>query len=106
MSSLYEQQVRLYWCVLEFEGVIGVRHSMRTQSHSHVLSKYTTIMAMTAVRLLIVVECMERCCVGCVRTGRTFVLVYVCLDLKVLLVFDPAAGGRNLTLMYCPNTLQ
>ena len=28
--ALNEQLVRLYWCVLEFEGDIGVRCSMRS----------------------------------------------------------------------------
>ena len=48
--TLDEQLVRLYWRVLEFEGVIFVRCSMRSLCHPHVLSKYTT-MAMTRVRL-------------------------------------------------------
>ena len=37
-----EQKVRLYyWYVLEFESVIGVRHRMRLQSHSHVYCSNT-----------------------------------------------------------------
>ena len=40
--------MRSYLCVVEFEVFIGVRYSMRLQSHRYVLSKY---MAATVVYL-------------------------------------------------------
>ena len=38
-------------------------------------------------------------------TNSPYVCIVLCLNLKLLFVFD-AVWGRNLTLMCCPNTLQ
>ena len=54
---------------------------------------------------MFVVECMEWCRAGPGRTGGGFVFG-VCLNLLIMLFVFDAVWGRNLTLMYCSNTLQ
>ena len=83
--DLGEKRVSLYWCVLEFEAVIGVRCSMRPQTHP----EYTTI-AMTAMHLssssliewLPVWNCNRVAYVGPGRTESTFALLASVLEFE------------------------
>ena len=83
--ALDEQMVRLYWRVIGFETVICVRYSVRSHSHPDVVFKYTT-MSMTPLHLF---SFNENGTVSCSPwTNSAYVCIGVCLNLKMLFVFD------------------
>ena len=78
--------MRLYWCVLEWETVIRVRHNVRSQCHAIIRPEYTTLW-MAAVRLrpynasrIVVRSGQTECAYAlmCVLEYETVVCVGVC----------------------------
>ena len=99
--ALDAQGVRLYSCVLDFEAVVLVWLTARSQSPLHFLAKYNTIMAMIGVRLFLSNQSDVNFAHG--RTGRTSVFVCVrlwCCSSGLIL------RGHNLTPIPCHNILQ
>ena len=84
--------------------LLDIRCTMiRSQLHTHVLSKYT-IMAMAYGSVLMLIEYMERYRVGFGRTGSTLVLVHVGIWMCHYLVYDAPWHHRNYTLA-CYSTI-
>ena len=107
--TLNEQYVSLYpnICIwLKFDACYMQYEFVMSFSCATLLSKYI-IWAMMTMRWSSFVGWMcgtDVVCVDPKRTARTFVLLRVRSDLKVLLVLD-AVWGRNPTLtICCPNT--
>ena len=90
--ALGEQAVRWYWFILEFTRFITwyTVHYSRSQLHTCLLFKYTTMSMMThgSAPMLTLIEHMERCLAGFGQTDSTLVLVHVRIQMCHCSVHD------------------
>ena len=88
--NLDEQQVRLYWRMFELEGVIAwcsMQYGIIILSLCAVQTNYYNGNGDSAF-VFVCVGCMERCHICPAKRMYVVCIVGVCLNLKVVFVFD------------------